>query len=373
MKRELIADLNGDLYAAFDDEVARFVADIGARVERVAGGAGRARRRARRPRARTEAARRDRPRARVQPRRDPARDDARGRSRARARRRPGDAHRSAQRTLCAREPRRTARIRRRRRCRSTPPRAAAGDPGRRHFDPHTYEHGLRPERWRVAVIGAFKRGKSSLINALAGTRVLPDEGARRELRFPVHVRYGPVPRASTRSPTMRSGTRFRPRRCCAAALRTPAAGRDAVGPAARTGPRPRPAVRFRLPAGAKRSCAPPPASASEILALFSRQLSDRELDLYGSSLAVGQTDDLRAHDGRQRNPSRSAYMSYCLPTDICKSGGSYRNESSPCRRANTAAWNELGALRATLVSPCRGTYGTSTTSRPGTRRARTLG
>ena len=63
------------------------------------------------------------------------------------------------------------------------------------FDPLTYEHGLRPERWRVPVIGAFKRGKSSLINAIAGSRVLPDEGADVEMHFPVHVRYGERHRA----------------------------------------------------------------------------------------------------------------------------------------------------------------------------------
>jgi GTP-binding protein EngB required for normal cell division len=58
------------------------------------------------------------------------------------------------------------------------------------FDPLTYEHGLNPQRWRVAVVGAFKRGKSSLINAIAGARVLDDEGSDVEMRFPVHVRYG---------------------------------------------------------------------------------------------------------------------------------------------------------------------------------------
>ncbi len=45
------------------------------------------------------------------------------------------------------------------------------------------------------MLGALRRGKSSLINAIAGERVLRDEGSDVEMRFPVHVRYGPVSRS----------------------------------------------------------------------------------------------------------------------------------------------------------------------------------
>src|SRR5579872_3593522 len=57
------------------------------------------------------------------------------------------------------------------------------------FDREAYQRGLRPQRWRVAVLGALRRGKSSLINAFAGHRVLADETAG-EIAYPVHVRYG---------------------------------------------------------------------------------------------------------------------------------------------------------------------------------------
>ncbi|HLX25361.1 MAG TPA: dynamin family protein, partial [Candidatus Cybelea sp.] len=57
------------------------------------------------------------------------------------------------------------------------------------FDPSSYQSGLRPTRWRVAVLGALRRGKSSLINAFAGKDVLSDREAG-SARFPVHVRYG---------------------------------------------------------------------------------------------------------------------------------------------------------------------------------------
>ena len=147
------------------------------------------------------------------------------------------------------------------------------------FDPLTYEHGLRPERWRVAVLGAFKRGKSSLINAIAGSRVLPDEGADVEMHFPVHVRYGPEHQAyalgddagwnaialddaleaATRTPVLIETPWTLPRQLVL--VHTPAFDSG-----------------FPL---AARSCAPRPSSASEILALFSRQLSDRELAIYG--------------------------------------------------------------------------------------------
>ena len=49
----------------------------------------------------------------------------------------------------------------------------------------------------VAVVGEFKRGKSSLINALLGDEVLPT-GVTPVTAAPTLVRFGEVPRATVR-------------------------------------------------------------------------------------------------------------------------------------------------------------------------------
>lgn len=156
----------------------------------------------------------------------------------------------------------------------------------RTFDPTTYEHGLRPERWRVAVLGALHRGKSSLINAIAGTRVLADEGAATEIVYPVHVRYGPELQAYVLGPD----AQWKPvphESAIEHALHAPVLVE----------------VPWKLPRQLVLVHAPsfdsgePMAedialtaanAASEILALFSRQLSDRELLLYGRVAEFGK-------------------------------------------------------------------------------------
>src|SRR5665213_2872303 len=196
MKRELLADLDAGIYPAFDAELAVYVDGIAVRVASIAHGLG-ARVAALAPRVRAEAlgpleralaahaAGADRPAA------------ARG-----ARERAENVRALATRIETRAEA--FARESRAERAELADP-AVPLDPhaGRERvapaegarFDPLTYEHGLHPERWRVPVIGAFKRGKSSLINAIAGSRVLTDEGADLDLHFPVHVRYGSEHRA----------------------------------------------------------------------------------------------------------------------------------------------------------------------------------
>ncbi len=124
MKRELIADLNADLYTAFDAEVARFVADIGTRVERVAGGLAE-RVAAIAGRVRLEALGAiDRALELERSGDDPAAAARRLRAVRASGRAARDADRNAERALRARKPRRAARTRRCRRYRSTPMPAA---------------------------------------------------------------------------------------------------------------------------------------------------------------------------------------------------------------------------------------------------------
>ncbi len=262
MKRELIADLNADLYTGFDDEVARFVAGIGTRVERVAAGL------AERVgmlsgRVRMEALGAIDRALEVQSSGGDAAEAARA----------CDAAATAVANLATRIESHSERFARESRAAraehadtGVPLDADAGrervDPGTVHFDPHTYEHGLRPERWRVAVIGAFKRGKSSLINALAGTRVLPDEGSEVELRFPVHVRYGEVPKTYALSDDAGVG-RDSGRRHARGRDAHAAVSGDAVGSSA--GTRPRARARRSTPVfhWPRRSSPPPPAAPAK--------------------------------------------------------------------------------------------------------------
>ncbi len=163
-------------------------------------------------------------------------------------------------------------------------RVVAADGAR--FDPLTYEHGLRPERWRVPVIGAFKRGKSSLINAIAGNRVLPDEGADLEMHFPVHVRYGDANRAYALGEDA-GWNEIARTDVFEAAQRTPVLIETPWS-------LPRQLVLVHTPAFdsgvplASEIVIAAATAGSEILALFSRQLSDRELELYGRIAQTGK-------------------------------------------------------------------------------------
>ncbi len=347
MKRELIADLSGGLYTAFDDEVARFVEEIARRIARIAGGL-----------AERVAALAVRVRAEALGAVDRAlavrsRD---GDAAAAARAFAELAERAAQ--LATRIESRSERFARESRAdrnehadAAVPLDPEAGrrqvDPGGVHFDPQTYEHGLRPERWRVAVIGAFKRGKSSLINALAGTRVLPDEGGEVELRFPVHVRYGPLPMTYALSEDA-AWDPIPEGELLAAALRTPVLVETPWD-------LPHQLVLVHAPpfdsgfSLAEEIIGAAAASASEILALFSRQLSDRELDLYGRLAPLGKPMTFVHTIADNETPADRRNV-VTLADRYLRERGIVPQRIFTVSTRESGAWNELGALRATLIT-----------------------
>ncbi len=229
--------------------------------------------------------------------------------------------------------------------------------GDARFDAQTYEHGLRPERWRVAIVGALRRGKSSLINTIADARVLPDEGSDVEMRFPVHVRYGPLPKAyalgddaawdpidfdialeaATRTPVLIETPWALPRELVL--VHTPAF--DSGLPDAET-------IAFAAVKG-----------ASELLALFSRQLSDLELDVYGRMANVGKpiafvhtiADNEASAERRNVVSLADRYLREraIVPQRIYTvSTHEYRTAHGAGRPP--AAWNELAALTSTLAT-----------------------
>jgi hypothetical protein len=216
-----------------------------------------------------------------------------------------------------------------------------------HFDPQTYEHGLRPERWRVAVLGAFKRGKSSLINAIAGTRVLPDEGSDVELRFPVHIRYGPVPMTYALSEDA-AWDPIPAAEMLDAALRTPVLVETPWD-------LPRELVLVHAPpfdsgfSLAEEIVGAAAASASEILALFSRQLSDRELDLYGRLAPLGKPMTFVHTIADHETPADRRNV-VTLADRYLRERGIVPQRIFTVSTREPGAWNELGALRATLIA-----------------------
>jgi GTPase SAR1 family protein len=356
MKRELLADLAAGIYAAFDAELAAYVDGIATRVETIARDLG-ARVAALAPRVRAEAlgpldralqahAGRDDRSAAAQSARDRA---------------------AAARALATRVETRTeafareSRIERAERADPAVPldpqagreRVAPAEAAR--FDPQTYEHGLRPERWRVVVLGAFKRGKSSLINAIAGSRVLPDEGAEIEMHFPVHVRYGPEHKAYALGDDA-GWNAIALDEALEAATRTPLLietpwrlPRELVlvhTPAFDSG--------FPLAVEIVRAAA---SSASEILALFSRQLSDRELELYGaiaqSAKPMTFVHTMADHEdsAERRNvvmlAGRYLRERAIAPQRIFTTSTLEYRKALDAGRA-PAGWNELRALESTL-------------------------
>ena len=205
------------------------------------------------------------------------------------------------------------------------------------------------------MLGAFKRGKSSLINAIAGSRVVPDEGADVEMHFPVHVRYGEQHRAyalgddagwneialdealdaATRTPLLIETPWTLPRQLVL--VHTPAFDSG-----------------FPLANEIVRAAA---QAASEIVALFSRQLSDRELALYGT-VAQAQKPITFVHtmaDHEDASERRNVVMladrylreRAIVPQRIFTTSTSEYREALDAGRA-PAGWNELLALRSTL-------------------------
>jgi hypothetical protein len=356
MKRELLADLGAGLYAAFDEELAAYIDGIAARVDTIARDLG-ARVAALAPRVRAEALG---PLDRALHAHADQADRAAAAQAARDRA-------AAARALATRIETRTeafareSRIERAERADPAVPldtqagreRVAPAEAAR--FDPQTYEHGLRPERWRVAVLGAFKRGKSSLINAIAGSRVLPDEGAEIEMHFPVHVRYGPEHKAYALGDDA-GWNAIALNEALEAATRTPLLietpwrlPRELVlvhTPAFDSG--------FPLAAEIVRAAA---SSASEILALFSRQLSDRELELYGAIAqsakpmtfvhTMGDHEDSAERRNVVMLADRYLRERAIVPQRIFTTSTLEYREALEAGRA-PAGWNELRALESTL-------------------------
>ncbi len=222
------------------------------------------------------------------------------------------------------------------------------------FDADAYGRGLRPERYRVVVLGALRRGKSSLINAIAGTRLLQDEGDAEAL-FPIHVRYG--------------------ERECAFALEREgvwneipaqtASAQAARSPVLIETPwsMPRQLVLVHAPPfdsgneGAEEIALAAARNASEILGLFSRQLSDRELGLYARVadmrkpmlLAHTIADNESAAERRTVVELAARYVAE-RGLDVSRifttSALDFLDAAQNHRAA--APWNELGALRDTL-------------------------
>ena len=342
MKRELIADMDIDLAPAFEHDVERFVDDVGERLDRVAGFL------AERVGGLALRARIDGLGAidRAQ-----AVEGGRGNRSAmaaalRARSAGADAavrrieERAAAFALLADAERRSAPIPRI----EAAPSRGAGEGNR--FDPDTYEHGLHPERWRVAVVGAWKRGKSSLINALAGRPVLADADDA-AFRFPVHVRYGPEPVAyaltegAAWEEIPADGVR-------AAAARTPvlvlvpwSLPHDLVLVHA-------PAFDAGVPA-AEEIVSAAAGAASEILALFSRQLSDVELELYGRLARLGKPLTFVHTLADHETPAERRRV-------VTLAGQYLRDRAISTPRIFTVStrerggWNELDALRGTLAA-----------------------
>ncbi len=222
------------------------------------------------------------------------------------------------------------------------------------FDAESYDRGLRPERYRVVVLGALRRGKSSLINAIAGTRLLSDDGAAEAL-FPVHVRYGERERAYAleREGEWREISTT-----------------DAIAQAARSPvlietpwSMPRELVLVHAPAfdsgndEAETIALAAARAGSEILGLFSRQLSDRELSLYGR-VAELEKPMLLAHTIADNETAAERRTVVELAGRYLRERGIAVNriftisaldylDAAQTQRA-AAAWNELGALRETL-------------------------
>lgn len=222
------------------------------------------------------------------------------------------------------------------------------------FDTDAYDRALRPERYRVVLLGALRRGKSSLINALAGTRLLHDDAAR-EVLYPVHVRYGPAERAYALGPD--GGWH----ECAPDDATTRAAQTPVLIEVPWT--MPQELVIVHAPAfdsgnaEAESIALAAARNASEVLGLFSRQLSDRELALYERIAELGKPMLLAHTIADNESPSERRTVVEMAGRYVRERGLhvariftisalDYRTAAQSSHAP--AAWNELGALRETL-------------------------
>jgi hypothetical protein len=230
-------------------------------------------------------------------------------------------------------------------------RAAHADPA---LDRALYDKGLRPERWRVAVLGALRRGKSSLINAFAGRTVLDDDVAGSAV-FPIHVRYGDRDQAFT----LGDGGRWDE----IPVERTIAAAASA--PVLRLTPwkHPRELVLVHAPAfdsgeaHAEDVDMVVAATSSAVLCLFSRQLSDRELALFervgelGKPMLFAHTIADNETPAERRNVVELAttyLQERNIPANRLFAVSAHEYQRALEAGRAPAAWNEFGAVVATI-------------------------
>jgi predicted GTPase len=230
-------------------------------------------------------------------------------------------------------------------------RAAHAEPA---FDPHAYDRGLRPERWRVAILGALRRGKSSLINAFAGKNVLSDDAAG-SARFPIHVRYGDREQAfALNDEGLWNEIPF-------ASLAAAAAGTPVL--ALVPWSLPRELVLVHVPAfdsgdpAAEDVNVVAASHASEVLCLFSRQLSERELGVFGRVAEFGRpmlfahtiADNETAGERRRVVELAASYLKERnLGAARIFTVSAHEYAQALAQRRAPAGWNEMDALRSTL-------------------------
>jgi len=222
------------------------------------------------------------------------------------------------------------------------------------FDREAYRLGLRPQRWRVTILGALRRGKSSLINAFAGRRVLADETAG-AIAYPVHVRYG---ERETAFALQRDGA-WRE-------IEVEAALEEATrNPVLILTPwkLPRELVLVHAPAFdagdsmLEDVCMVAAREASEVLCLFSRQLSDRELSLYERVADLGKpimfahtlADNESAAERRHVVELAQQYLrERNVPAQRIFTVSTLEYAHARQEQRAPAGWNELDALISTI-------------------------
>jgi hypothetical protein len=222
------------------------------------------------------------------------------------------------------------------------------------FDREAYGRGLRPQRWRVTVLGALRRGKSSLINTIAGRRVLADETAG-EIAYPVHVRYGEQEQAFALQPDGQ-WREIEIESALYEATRNPVL---VLTP----WKLPHELVLVHAPAFdtgdpmAEDVCIVSASASNEVLCLFSRQLSDRELALYERVAELGKpmlfvhtiADNESSSERRHVVELAKQYLqqrNIQTPRVFTISTLEYGQAKREGRAS--AGWNELDALISTL-------------------------